>query len=88
VATQIVPAPLSADDRGMTPADRAAHDKASHVRRRILAEVPAGNPRGSWPAEEFAAEQRAAGVPAEVVMDLAGDRFLVVVRNPQLAVAS
>jgi hypothetical protein len=72
----------------MTLADRAAREAASHVRRRILAEIPAGNPRGSWPAEEFAAEQRAAGIPAEVVMDLAGDRFLVIVRNEQLAVAS
>jgi hypothetical protein len=72
----------------LSPADRAAHELASFTRRRILAEIPAGNPRGSWPAEEFAAEQRRAGVPAEVVMDLAGDRFLVIVRNEQLAVAS
>lgn len=56
--------------------------------REILESFPAGNPRGSWPAEEFAAEQRAEGIPAEVVMDLAGDRFLVVVRNQQLAVTA
>ncbi|MGW1949091.1 hypothetical protein ACWCRC_32810 [Streptomyces sp. NPDC001940] len=56
--------------------------------RTILKSFPAGGPRGSWPAEEFADEQRRAGVPAEVVMDLAGDRFLVIVRNRQMAVAA
>lgn len=71
-----------------SPADRAAHDSASFVRRTILESFPAGDPRGSWPAEEFAAEQQRAGVPAEVVMDLAGDRFLVIVRNQQMAVAA
>ncbi|MFF2475109.1 hypothetical protein [Streptomyces sp. NPDC058066] len=68
-------------------ADHAAREAASFVRRRILESFPASDPRGSWPAEEFAAEQQRAGIPAEVVMDLAGDRFLVIVRNPQLAVA-
>ncbi|MFF2502164.1 hypothetical protein ACFVTY_02025 [Streptomyces sp. NPDC058067] len=79
---------MSTATPSLSPADRAAHDKASFVRRRILAEFSAGDPRGSWPAEEFAAEQRRAGVPAEVVMDLAGDRFLVIVRTAQLAVAA
>lgn len=79
---------MSTATETLSPADDAAHEAASHVRRRILAEIPAGNPRGSWPAEEFAAEQRAEGIPAEVVMDLAGDRFLVIVRNPQMAVAA
>ncbi|MFB7707932.1 hypothetical protein [Streptomyces sp. NPDC056105] len=69
-------------------ADQAAHDEASFVRRRILEEFPAGGPRGSWPAEEFAAEQKRAGVPAEVVMDQPNDRFLVIVPNQQLAVAA
>ncbi|MEU6990347.1 hypothetical protein ABZ953_06750 [Streptomyces sp. NPDC046465] len=58
----------------------AAHAAGSYVRRRILHRVPAGGPRGSWSAEEFARDQREAGVPAEVVMDLASDDFLVVVR--------
>ncbi|MEU6121240.1 hypothetical protein [Streptomyces sp. NPDC047123] len=44
----------------------------------ILASFPAGSPRGSWPAEEFAARVRAQGQGAEVVMDLAADAFLVV----------
>ncbi|WP_329126496.1 hypothetical protein [Streptomyces sp. NBC_01465] len=46
--------------------------------RRVLEKFPAGGPHGSWPAEEFAAEQRRAGVKATVVMDLNADAFLVV----------
>jgi hypothetical protein len=34
--------------------------------------------RGSWPAEEYAAAQRAQGTDAQVVMDLPTDQFLVV----------
>jgi hypothetical protein len=40
----------------------------------------AGGPRGSWPAEEKAQQLREAGQPAEVVMDLDTDRFLVVAK--------
>lgn len=70
-------------------ADRAAHEAASYVRpRTVLQRFPAGGPRCSWPAEEFASRRRAEGVPAEVVMDLASDAFLVIVRHPQLAAAS
>lgn len=47
--------------------------------RTVLAEFPAGGPRGSWPAEEFAAERRNEGLHVEVVMDLSTDAFLVVV---------
>lgn len=47
--------------------------------REVLARFPAGGPRGSWPAEEFAAERRDEGLHVEVVMDLATDAFLVVV---------
>ena len=46
--------------------------------RQILADFPAGGPRGSWPAEERAAELREQGQAATVVMDLPSDRFLVV----------
>jgi hypothetical protein len=49
--------------------------------RTVLERFPAGNPRGSWPAERFAADRRAAGEPAEVVMDLRTDTFLVIVRG-------
>ena len=49
--------------------------------RTVLERFPAGAPRGSWPAEKFAADRRAAGQPAEVVMDLASDDFLVIVRG-------
>ena len=72
----------------VSPADRLAHEAASYIRttprtskpsRRVLAKFPAGAPRGQWPAESFAAEQRRNGVPARVVMDLAADAFLVVV---------
>lgn len=48
--------------------------------RTVLETFPAGGPRGSWPAEEFAADRRTAGEPAEVVMDLRTDQFLVIVR--------
>ncbi|MEV5944731.1 hypothetical protein [Streptomyces sp. NPDC051994] len=47
----------------------------------VIERFPAGHPRGSWPADEFAAEQRAAGMDATVVMDLDSDAFLVVVRQ-------
>lgn len=46
--------------------------------RKILERFPAAHPRGSWPAEEFAAARRAEGQPADVVMDLDSDTFLVV----------
>jgi hypothetical protein len=49
--------------------------------RTVLETFPAGSPRGSWPAEEFAADRRAAGQPAEVVMDLRTDSFLVIIRG-------
>lgn len=51
------------------------------MRRTVLERFPAGGPRGSWPAEEFARDRREEGVPAEVVMDLESDAFLVVVRQ-------
>jgi hypothetical protein len=46
--------------------------------RTVLERFPAGAPRGSWPAEEYAAAQRAQGTDAQVVMDLGSDQFLVV----------
>ncbi|MFJ8469670.1 hypothetical protein [Streptomyces swartbergensis] len=46
--------------------------------RTVLQRFPAGGPRGSWPAEEYAAVQRAQGTDAQVVMDLSSDQFLVV----------
>ncbi|MFJ9634749.1 hypothetical protein ACIRU8_44380 [Streptomyces sp. NPDC101175] len=46
--------------------------------RTVLERFPAGAPRGSWPAEEFAAAQRAQGTDARVVMDLGSDQFLVI----------
>lgn len=46
--------------------------------RTVLDRFSAGAPRGSWPAEERAAELRRQGQPAEVVMDLKSDAFLVV----------
>lgn len=41
----------------------------------ILESFPAGAPRGSWPAEEFADARRAEGLNVEVVMNLATDTF-------------
>ena len=52
---------------------------APTVTRTVLKRFPAGHPRGQWPAESFAAEQRRQGVPARVVMDLDTDSFLVIV---------
>jgi hypothetical protein len=43
----------------------------------VLETFSAGAPRGSWPAEEFAAKRRAEGINATVVMDLTTDSFLV-----------
>lgn len=51
----------------------------AEMRRTVLEKFPAGGPRGSWPAEEFARARRDEGVPAEVVMDLDSDAFLVVI---------
>jgi hypothetical protein len=44
----------------------------------VLERFPAGAPRGSWPAEEYAAARRAEGIPCEVVMDLTTDAFLII----------
>ncbi|GHB03683.1 hypothetical protein AB0K86_07105 [Streptomyces clavifer] len=49
------------------------------MRRTVIERFPAGGPRGSRPAEEFAAARRGEGLAAEVVMDLDQDAFLVVV---------
>ncbi|WP_367140639.1 MULTISPECIES: hypothetical protein [Streptomyces] len=49
------------------------------AQRTVLERFPAGHPRGSWPANEYAAAQRARGTTdARVVMDLATDQFLVI----------
>ncbi|MCF3105389.1 hypothetical protein IPZ58_27925 [Streptomyces roseoverticillatus] len=49
------------------------------AQRTVLERFPAGHPRGSWPADEYAAAQRAQGTAdARVVMDLATDQFLVI----------
>ncbi|MFG3638305.1 hypothetical protein [Streptomyces huasconensis] len=40
--------------------------------------LPRRHPRGSWPADVYAATQRAQGTDARVVMDLTTDQFLVV----------
>ncbi|MDW8807547.1 hypothetical protein P1P68_22845 [Streptomyces scabiei] len=52
------------------------------AQRTVIERFPAGAPRGSWPAEEFAAGQRDQGVEARVVMDLKSDQFLVVTDAP------
>jgi hypothetical protein len=53
------------------------HSTTSASTTPVLARFSAGAPRGSWPAEEFAAARRAEGVNATVVMDLATDSFVV-----------
>ncbi|GAA2225121.1 hypothetical protein [Streptomyces indiaensis] len=44
----------------------------------VLERLPAGGPRSSWPAEEYAANQRAQCTNAQFVMDLRTDQLLVV----------
>lgn len=61
---------------------REATLKPTKPQRTVLERFPAGGPRGSWPAEEYAAAQRAQGTDAQVVMDLATDQFLVVTDAP------
>jgi hypothetical protein len=58
---------------------------AATAERTVLQRFPAGGPRGSWPAEEYASRRRAEGQPCEVSMDLGTDTFVVFVRQ---AVAS
>ncbi|MEV4874333.1 hypothetical protein [Streptomyces syringium] len=48
------------------------------AQRTVLKRFPAGYRRGSWPAGEYAAAQRAQGTDARVVMDLSSGQFLVV----------
>ncbi|CAK7288508.1 hypothetical protein [Streptomyces misionensis] len=45
--------------------------------RTVLERFPAGGPRGSWPADEYAARRQAPGQPA-----LHSDSFLVVADTP------
>ncbi|TQJ46951.1 hypothetical protein FBY34_6371 [Streptomyces sp. SLBN-115] len=58
---------------------RLAREVSAAMGAKVLERFPAGSPRGSWPAEEYAARRRAEGEPATVVMDLKSDAFLVVV---------
>ncbi|MER5901822.1 hypothetical protein ABZW44_08890 [Streptomyces mirabilis] len=50
--------------------------------RTVLERFTAGGPRGSWPADEYAAQQRDQGQDARVVMDLRTDQFFVVIDGP------
>lgn len=60
--------------RTVHPVDNV-HPVSSSTTRRVLERFPAGSPRGSWPAEEFADARRAEGLTVEVVMNLATDTF-------------
>ncbi|WP_041822785.1 hypothetical protein [Streptomyces davaonensis] len=64
-------------------APREATSMPTQPQRTVLERFPAGGPRGSWPAEEYAAAQRAQGTDAQVVMDLGSDQFLVVASTAQ-----
>ncbi|MEU7151195.1 hypothetical protein AB0B79_05935 [Streptomyces sp. NPDC039022] len=50
--------------------------------RTVLKRFPAAGPYGSWPADDYAAQQQAQGEPARVVMDLHSDQFLVIADSP------
>lgn len=70
----------TADSRAHFEAQGPVRTKAApRPQRTVLERFPAGAPRGQWPAESFAVEQRRNGIPARVVMDLASDSFLVIV---------
>jgi hypothetical protein len=53
------------------------------VTQQVLERFSAGALRGSWPAEEFAAERRREGQAVTVVMDLDSDAFLAVADAPE-----
>ncbi|MFD3872684.1 hypothetical protein [Streptomyces sp. NPDC058623] len=57
-------------------------------RAKVLESFPAGDPFGSWPAEEYAARCRSRGERASVVMDLERDAFLVVAADADAAEAA
>lgn len=87
---QFTGAPVRTDHPASTldALDAAARSAASYCRttrpapkpqRKVLESFQAGAPRGQWPAESYAAEQRRNGIPARVVMDLPSDSYLVVV---------
>lgn len=65
----------SLDTTVRTQADEAL--RQARATDRVLERFPAGGPYGSRPAEQFAADRRAEGTHATVVMDLATDSFLV-----------
>lgn len=67
--------------RGASRSGPVKKEVAAVMSARVLERFPAGAPRGSWPAEEYAAARRAEGEPATVVMDLKSDAFLVVVER-------
>lgn len=78
--TSTIPTLSTADVAARVAAQGPVRTKAApRPQRTVLERFPAGNPRGSWPAEEFAQQQRRQGVAAEVVMDLPSDSYLVVV---------
>lgn len=56
---------------------RAPHpvDNVHRVDPTVLESFPAGGPRGSWPAEEFAHQRRVEGLNVTVVMNIATDTF-------------
>jgi hypothetical protein len=53
--------------------------------RKVLAESPAGHPRGQFPAEEQAQTFRDQGIPVTVVQDIRNDRFLVIASDEEVA---
>ena len=52
--------------------------------RKVLAESPAGHPRGQFPTEEQAQQFRDQGIPVTVVMDQPTDRFLVIASDEEV----
>ncbi|MGW8703113.1 hypothetical protein ACWGOK_40430 [Streptomyces eurythermus] len=51
--------------------------RQARTEQTVIARFPAGHPRGSRPAEDYARQLTESGRPATVVMDLANDRYLV-----------
>lgn len=75
-STEYATAPLSAVAAAALERLERAFAPSTHDTR-VLSRFPAGAPRGSWPAEEFAAARRTEGQTVTVVMDITADEFVV-----------
>ena len=82
--TKTMPAAAEEHERAKEPLPtRPPRKHPQGSTRTVLGRFPASHPRGSWPAEEFAAAHRTKGQTAHVVMHLPTDQYLVVADGAQ-----